>query len=374
MADHPSVDLCNGSNPFALGNCSGPSSSVYVFTPAGSTTKLALVISMLNLGVVGFVGGSLILYFLSQNKQPTARSFMKNLNLYIKSLALSDILCCLVSLPLACLQISFDLFQTHWACKIVRYFNIVFPNVTIYNLVVIAIEKHLSLGRVPRTLSTSAVRKLIWFAWFAGFAIVLLPTATFTGLRKDLNTTHFTVLCMYDKHHLPSRIIMVSFTILVYYLPCLFLIIVNVSLIRKVWLKVKMTTSIQVDNPIQAKLRASKIRGTLLLIVITFAFIIPYFGFMVYMTYNNIATPDIDFQTDYIIRFGSGVLALSNSAVNFVIYVVQIRGFRIFLRKLISGTLQAITPESNNNPTNPGAAVLNSAQGIQRARIEPRDD
>ena len=240
MAEHPSLDFCNDSNPFALGNCSGPSPSIYIFTPAGSTTKLALVFSMLTSGVVGFVGGSLILYFLSQNKHPTARSFMKNLNLYIKSLALSDILCSLVSLPLGCLQISFDLFQTHWACKIVRYFNIVFPIVTIYNLVVIAIEKHLSLRRVPRTLTASTVRKLILFAWFAGFAIVLLPAATFTGLRQDLNETHYTVLCKYDKHHLPSRIIMVSFTVLVYYIPCIFLTVVNVTLIRKVWRKVKM--------------------------------------------------------------------------------------------------------------------------------------
>ena len=375
MAEHPSVDFCNGNNPFALGNCSGPRTSIYtvLFTPAGSTTKLALVFSMLTLGVVGFVGGSLILYFLSQNKQPTARSFMKNLNLYIKSLALSDILCSLVSLPLVCLQISFDLFQTYWACRIVRYINMVFPIVTIYNLVVIAIEKHLSLRRVPRTLRASTVRKLISFAWLAGFAIVLLPAATFTGLRKDLNETHFTVLCTYDKYHLPSRIIMVSFTVLVYYIPCIFLIIVNVSLIRKVWLKVKMTISVQVDNPMQAKLKAAQIRGTLLLIAITFAFIIPYFVYIVYLTYNIIATPEIDFQTDCIIRFTGAVLAFSNSAVNFVIYVVQMRGFRTFLRKLICRTPQATTPESNN-PTNPGAAVTHSAQGIQMAQIEPRDD
>ena len=230
------------------------------------------------------------------------------------------------------------------------------------------------LRRVPRTLRASTVRKLILFAWLAGFAIVLLPAATFTGLRQDLNETHFTVLCIYDKYDLPSRIIMVSFTVLVYYIPCIFLVIVNVSPIRKVWLKVKMTISIQVDNPMQAKLRAAKIRRTFLLIAITFAFIIPYFAYIVYLTYNIIATPEIDFQTDYIIRYTSGVLAFSNSAVNFVIYVVQMRGFRIFLRKLICGAPLATAPESNNNPTNPGAAVINSAQAIEMAKIEPRDD
>ena len=50
-----------------------------------------------------------------------------------------------------------------------------------------------------------------------------------------------------------------------------------------------------------------------------------------------IAKPDIDFQTDYIIRYGSGLIAFSNSAINFVIYVVQMKDFRKFLGKLFRG-------------------------------------
>ena len=187
MAENLSALFTNSTNQ------SIPKPSIYIFTPAGSTTKQALVFSMVTVALIGFVGGNLILHFLSQNKQPIviqSSRFIKNLNLYIKSLALSDILSTLVSLPLKCIQISFDLFQTHWTCKIVRYFNIVFPVIIIYNLVVIGIEKHLSLRRVPRTLSATAVRKLIFLAWFAGFAVVLIPATTFTGIRHDLNETN----------------------------------------------------------------------------------------------------------------------------------------------------------------------------------------
>lgn len=46
-----------------------------------------------------------------------------------------------------------------------------------------------------------------------------------------------------------------------------------------------------------------------------------------------IAKPDITFQTDYIIRYGSGVIAFANSAINFLIYVVQMRDFKVFFRK-----------------------------------------
>lgn len=378
MAENLSALFTNSTNRSFSGT-SAPNPSIYIFTPAGSTIKQALVFSMVTVALIGFVGGSLILHFLSQNKQPIviqSSRFIKNLNLYIKSLALSDILSTLVSLPLTCIQISFDLFQTHWACKIVRYFNIVFPVITIYNLVVIGIEKHLSLRRVPRTLSATAVRKLIFLAWFAGFAVVLLPATTFTGIRHDLNETHFTVICKYDTEYLPARIAFVSFTALVYYLPCIFLIVVNTLLVRKVHLrlKVNMMVFIQVDNSKQAKLRAAKIRGTVLLITMTFAFIIPYFGYMGYAAYNMIAKPDIDFQTDYVIRFSSGVIAFSNSAVNFVIYVVQMRGFRIFLKKFVCSARPAVLPEQFDNAAKPGTrpgTTAYCAQVIEMAELEP---
>ena len=62
-----------------------------------------------------------------------------------------------------------------------------------------------------------------------------------------------------------------------------------------------------------------------------------------------IAKPDIDFQNDYVIRFSSGVIAFSNSAVNFVIYVVQMRGFRIFLKKLVCSARPAVIPKQFDN-------------------------
>lgn len=109
--------------------------------------------------------------------------------------------------------------------------------------------------------------------------------------------------------------------------------IINISLIKTVWVTVKTRVSIDLNYPMRSKLRAAKIRGTLLLIVITFAFIIPYFFYFGYVAYNMIAKPDVTFQTDYIIRYGSGVIAFANSAINFLIYVVQMRDFKVFFQK-----------------------------------------
>ena len=256
-------------------------------------------------GVVGFIGNVLIVSFVSWKEKTLRRietsRFVKTFNLFVRSLAISDILSTSVSLSLTCIQICFDVFQTDWTCKVVRFVNNVFPIITIHNLIVISIEKYVSLRRVPRPLSSSTIRRSIFLAWFLGCISTLSAAATFRGIRYDLNETHFTVICKYDKEYFPFRLIFLSFTAIEYIFPCLFLVIINISLIKTVWVTVKTRVSIALNYPMRSKLRAA-IRGTLLLIVITFAFIIPYFFYFDYVAYNMIATLDITFQTDYIIR------------------------------------------------------------------------
>ena len=107
-------------------NQTGTLEPIYLFTPAGDTAKLVLCPAMLSIGAMGLLGNCLIFYFLW--KKPTANPiqsshFVKNLNLYVRSLSLSDCqtvcLSCAISLPLLCIQISLDVFQGGWACRIV---------------------------------------------------------------------------------------------------------------------------------------------------------------------------------------------------------------------------------------------------------------
>lgn len=119
---------------------------MYVFTPAEVTAKRVLCFILSAIGAVGFLGNCLVFFYLRQKKarKPVKTSrFVQNLNLYLTSLCLSDLLSCVISLPLLCIQILFDVFQIGWTCKMVRYLNFVFPVVTINNLVVISLEKYL---------------------------------------------------------------------------------------------------------------------------------------------------------------------------------------------------------------------------------------
>ena len=310
---------------------------IYLFTPAGIIVKRVLCLTLSAVGIVGFLGNCFLFYFLWQRKtaNPIQTSrFVTNLNLYIRSLSLSDLLSCAVSLPLLCIQILFDVFQDGWACKIVRYLNLVFPAVTINNLVVISLEKYLSTRRVPRPYSTTRVRKMIFAAWILGITIMLFPAATFNGKRVDLNDTHFTVICVYNEHFYPVRMTLIIFP-LQYILPGIFVTYVNIRLLKILWDRGNRKIG-NVCNVFQANLIRMRVRGTSLLIALTFAFIIPYLFYIGNVAYTQIAKPKREFATDFVFRYGGGgIAAYFSSAINFMIYFAQMKEFREFLKNLL---------------------------------------
>ena len=313
-------------------------SAIYVFTPALYAAKQVLCFLLACFGGIGFVGCCLILYFLQKKprKNPLqANSFAKNLNTYVRSLCLSDLLSCAVSMPLVCLQMSLDVFQSGWVCKIVRYLNFVFPVITINNLVVISLEKYLSTRPIPRTFRASTVRKMIIAAWLLGILVMLFPAATYDGIRVNLNDTHYTVICRNVELFYPFKLTLILFPIQ-FVFPTVFITYVNVSLIRTVWVKRKRQISCNMNNAFKAHLRATRIKGISLLVALTFAFIFPFSLFVVNIAYTQIAKPQRDFSTDYMIRYGSGSIGYLNPVLNVIIYFAQMKDFREFLKKRFS--------------------------------------
>ena len=327
-------------------------SKIYVFSPVGTSTKLTLLILLVTVGTVGFVGSILILCFLKVKKKTNhvlkSLSFQKNFDVYINSLAISDVLSNVISLPSLGVQIYFNFFQDSWGCKIARYLQFTFPCVTMNNLLVISIEKYFSTRKNPRPFPQSTVRKLVLFAWLAGIAIVLLPVSTVKGVRYDLNETHFTMFCMFDNNYLPSRTIFLIFSAFQYIIPSFIIIAVSVSLSITVSSTARRTIDVQKEDAIKAMARGAKRRATIIIVSLMFAFVIPYLGFFVATFYNTIFKRHIvyDFQTFFIIRYTNGIAALSHGAVNFIIYLVQMKDFRAFLKKQFISRIRAENPMS----------------------------
>ncbi len=345
------------SNQSAVLNTTETKSRIYVFTPASFTTKLVIVSLMAIAGIVGFVGNFFIYYFISFKKERVSylkyNPFLRNLNVYIKSLALSDMFSNLISLPLICVQIMFDVFQRSWACRIVRFLAILFASITMNNLIVISIERFLATRAVPRSFSVFTVRKLVLSAWIVGFVIALGPSATFNGIRYDLNETHYTLVCKNDNSNVLFSVMFASYTVLQHLIPSVILSILNIFVAKTMWARQKRRIDIQRNNAIRASLRAANLRGTYLLVAITFAFIIPYSAIFYYATYVMLAKPSLDFQADFITRYLSVVVLYLNSAINFIVYVVQMKDFRAFLKKIFCGKGNA----DLINPNPPGNGI-----------------
>ena len=326
-----------GSNSTQLSNQTKTLGLTYVFTPAGNITKRVLCVVSIFLGIVGFLGNCCIFYFLG--KKPNrgviqTNRFVTNLNLYIRSLSLSDLLNSAVSASLLCIQISFDVFQRGWACKAVRYTNFLFSAVTINTLLVISVEKYLATRTVFRTVTTRSMRRMIIFAWLLGALFMLLPAATYDGTNVVLNDTHFTVICNNNEHFFPFRVTWLVLPIQ-YIFPGIFVTYVNLCLMKTVWDSGRRQVAMVTKKDFQAELRLKKIRGTTLLVALTFSFIIPFFFFLGNVAYTQIAKPQRDFATDYAWRYGTGCVGYLSAIMNFAIYFVQVGSFRLFFIDLI---------------------------------------
>ena len=116
-------------------------------------------------------------------------------------------------------------------------------------------------------------------------------------------------------------------------LPSVFVIYVNICLLKTLWARGRRRVGVGVTNPFQAHLRAKKIKGTTLLVAVTFAFIIPFFLFRTNIGYTQIAKPQREFSTDYIMRYGTGGVSYLSTFINFIIYYAQMKDFRVFLKK-----------------------------------------
>ena len=161
---------------------------------------------------------------------------------------------------------------------------------------------------------------------------MLLPAATYDGVAVRLNDSHFTVICRYNQNFYPFQITAVIFP-LQYVIPGIFITYVNACLLKTLWIRTGRQIRHAKTSAFKAKLTVTRIRATYLLISLTFAFICPYFVYIGNTAYTQIMKPQRSFSTDYIVRYvGGSIGAYFSSALNFIIYFVQIKDFRAYLR------------------------------------------
>lgn len=150
-------------------------SAIYVSAPVNYNIKTTIGCATVIAGFYGLIANSLILYF-TYMRTPVCVDLAHAYNrqaltdVFIQSLALSDVLCCLVSLPLFIAELFVDFIKSDTTCKVTRYFIMYFPIATC-NYLVIGIERYLAVFHSLRIPSSRMGKSLVVAAWFAAALI-----------------------------------------------------------------------------------------------------------------------------------------------------------------------------------------------------------
>lgn len=283
----------------------------YIFIPVNYQIKIAIACANAIVGLYGLLANSLILYFIYQKPKTTRRLLADR---FIQSLALSDILCSVITIPVFTAEMFVDFIKTDMLCKLIRYNNLFFIIVTVMNYVVISIERYLVVFRPLLTSSGKMWKQLVVVAWIAGALIDLIPTPAYNLVRYDLGSGIYTHACKYDNSTKTTRGFFLSFAVIVYVFPSIFLMFTSIRILRSI--RRSRGVAPAGMNPYAAMMNFHQNRLTKLFVLLTLAFMTPYISYIIYSTVAIILKLKLSFAVDYVVRYVCSLLALSNVAIS----------------------------------------------------------
>ena len=302
----------------------------YVFTPVGLDVKLTISVLFALAAAVGLTGNLCVLRFTNnEEKKPVRARQSSNLNFFIRSLALSDVLGSLIGAPFVLAQINSNALMTEMGCKVSRYFQTLFILITIYNLVVISVERYICTCRPTfRPLSLKTVKKAVKGAWVFGVLAALVFSYPVELIRIDLDSTRYTLTCAYNYDDPASKVAQGFRSLFTYVLPSIILVVTCTCIARMLWVKKVDEANTSNESEVNRTWRQRRKKVTTQLTVIIIALIVPYLSFFIIHTLKAMFNPSVDFKRDYASRIVATLLIYLNSPINFVIHLKHLTGFR----------------------------------------------
>ena len=300
------------------------------FTRAGLDVKLAVSALIAVAVVVGFTGNLCVLRFTNNEEKKTVGARSSNLNFFIRSLALSDVLGSLIGAPFTLVHINSSALMTKTLCKVSRYFQTVFIVINIYNLVVIGVERYICTCRpTSRPLSLKTVRKAVRGAWLFGFAVSFVFSYPYELIRVDVSSHHYTVRCEYNYEDRTTKVFQIVRELSILIIPGIILLVTCACIARVLWLKKSdvANTNSNESNATQ-RWRQRRRHATIQLTVIIIAFIGPYLLYFILNTLKLAFSSAMDSNAESALRAIATVLVYLNSPINFLIHLKQLTGFR----------------------------------------------
>ena len=306
----------------------------YVSNPVGLDVQLTVSALIVVAAVVGFAGNLCVLRFTNNEEKKPVRARSSNLNFFIRSLALSDILDSLIGAPFTLVRMNSTALMTKTLCKVSRYFQTVFIVINIYNLVVVAVERYICTCRpTSRPLSLKTVRKSVRGAWLFGCLAALVFTYPYELIRVDVNSEHYTIVCEYNYEDRTAKVVQIVRELSILIIPGIILLVTCACIARMLWLKKSNVANTNSnESNVTQRWRQRRRQATIQLTVIIIAFIAPYVLFLILNTLKLAFSSSMDSKAESAFRATATVFVYLSSPINFLIHLKQLPGFRRALK------------------------------------------
>jgi hypothetical protein len=253
------------------------------------------------------------------------------------SLSGSDIMAAFIGGPLLIVNVSVDIFQTEWPCKINRSIFLFLAILSVNNLLLISIEQYLGIFHWTTLPPTSLVKWSIVAIWVEAVLASLMSFLFNDSLRIDLNDHQHTLVCTVNSELPYSQESFFAVFAFAYFIPICFAFYAAVSILH------------HIINLNKSKIKVSYIKqqqfkNARLFIDIILGFLLPYILITVYHIYRVVTESEFSFVSEYVFRYGSTVLSISNCVINPAIYFTRSRDFR----KKVKSSLSVISFSREN--------------------------
>lgn len=309
-----------------------------------------LIMIILLTGISGIIGNSMVFYLERKRRKKMKRSgprpLERSMSIYfIKSLALSDLLSCIIHTPLGCFWLLFDsTIKNDLECKLHRVALMSLSCITILNVTFIAIERYLAVFYPLRAPSVAVSKVCVILAWVFGTVVGIAHILPYKAVSIDIGQYAYTVICIPYTEKQVGQVLMTVHTVIMYLIPNIIMLVSSI-LISRFLRKRKRQISDGIVNATE-KSQAWRFKDTGMFVKIMFAFSIPYSLFFVVGILKEAGVVKFNFVVELFIQKFTFILAFTNCAINPIIYITGSKDLKSMTRKMF--TSSTVNTEKTN--------------------------
>lgn len=305
----------------------------FYFFPKLAPDFLALTIFLIVfIGLAGIVGNSLIFYLEYKRKRmtrgQTKRPLARSLTMYfIKSLALSDLLSCIIHTPLGVVWLVDGSIKNNLECKLHRITLMSLSCITILNITFIAIERFLAVYFPLKAPTVTVSKVCVLLAWFFGFVVGIIHIVPYKSQRLEVGPILYTIICVSSPpdESISSLLVGIHTTIM-FVVPNIIICVTAIYISKFLRQRRRQVNCGKLRS--SERVNAWRIKDTAMFVKIIFAFYIPYTTFFATNILKEINVIKVNFLIESIIQLSTFLLAFSNCAINPIIYMTSSNDFK----------------------------------------------